>query len=78
MQLDSARRGWRLGFIYGYGIQAIRGSGRGAHSAGLTIQFNLGPSTWPLPLEPRAPVERPHGALTPLDTIKSLPPVPKL
>ncbi|MCX5787660.1 MAG: hypothetical protein NTX64_03995 [Elusimicrobia bacterium] len=64
-QLDGAKRNWRLGLLYGYGVTAVRSPGRGAHSVGLTVQFNIGPATWPLPFEPEAPVERPRGALNP-------------
>ncbi len=35
---------WRIMVGYGYGIDAIRTHGRGAHSIGLLFQFDLGPA----------------------------------
>lgn len=37
-------RTWRVMLDYGYGIDAIRSGGRGAHSIGLLLQFDLEPA----------------------------------
>jgi len=37
----SASETWKAAITYGYGIDAIRGEGRGAHVVGLSVQFDL-------------------------------------
>jgi hypothetical protein len=37
-------RSWRVMVGYGYGVDAIRSSGRGAHSIGLLLQLDLAPA----------------------------------
>ena len=39
---ESLNRNWKIGIGYSYGIDAIRTDGRGAHSAGLLLQYNFG------------------------------------
>lgn len=41
LQFDSPSHTWNLLAAYGYGVDAIRSSGRGAHSIGLTLQYDL-------------------------------------
>lgn len=61
-QVDIPRWKARVGFQYGYGVQAIRGGGeRGAHSVGMTVQVNIGAPEWRMPFEPAAPADRPRG-----------------
>jgi hypothetical protein len=38
---DSPKRVWRIGTGYAYGIDAMRGTGRGAHSASVLVQLDL-------------------------------------
>ncbi|MBI5200218.1 MAG: hypothetical protein HY925_01415 [Elusimicrobia bacterium] len=54
-------KSWRLGVQYGYGPQAMRGTTRGAHAVGATVQVNLGSPQWAFPFEPRGPSNRPRG-----------------
>ena len=41
LQYDSPSHAWNLLIDYGYGIDAMRSSSRGAHSIGLTLQYDL-------------------------------------
>lgn len=59
LQYDSPSHAWNVLVNYGYGIDAIRSGSRGAHSVGLTLQFDRlvrRPPAQPLPVVPVAPV----------------------
>lgn len=56
IQYDSPSHAWNILLAYGYGIDALRSSGQGAHSISLTLQYDLLAKKQPVQPKPLAPL----------------------